>query len=118
MPRQPNEEELPRGTYWTPPCEVTITDAHPRLLAALKAGADIEQMHLFVAGAYDTGSGAPMGQLEVAIDCTRGLACGVFRSMINGEDASGKPAWFACGDGPDNAIQLVLDTARAEGLVL
>lgn len=26
-------------------------------------------MRLFVAGAYDMGSGAPMGQLEVAMDC-------------------------------------------------
>ncbi|NLS06265.1 hypothetical protein HGP14_23350 [Rhizobium sp. P32RR-XVIII] len=118
MPRQPNDEELEQGTYWTPPCEVTITDAHPRLLAALKAGAAIEQVHLFVAGAYDMGSGAPMGQLEVAMDCKRGLACGAFRSIINGEDISGKPAWFACDNDPDTAIQLVLDTARAEGLVL
>jgi hypothetical protein len=118
MPRQPKDEELEQGTYWTPPYEAAITDAHPRLIAALKAGADIEQMHLFVAGAYDMGSGAPMGQLEVALDCNRGVACGVFRSIINGEDASGKPAWFAYDESPDSAIHLVLDTARAEGFVL
>jgi hypothetical protein len=118
MPRQPNREDLEQGTYWTPSYEIAITETYPRLLAALKAGAALERMRLFVAGAYDLGSGEPVGQLEVAMDFERGLACGVFRSMIDGEDISGKPVWFGCGSDPDCAIKMVLDSARAEGLVL
>ncbi|AJD45794.1 hypothetical protein RGR602_PC01770 (plasmid) [Rhizobium gallicum bv. gallicum R602sp] len=117
MPRQPIKRELEQGTYWTPPCEVAITEAHPRLLNALKTGSGLDRKRLFVAGAYDMAFGSPMGQFEVAIDRESGLSCGVFRTMRNWEDVSGKPVWFTSDGDPDNAVETVLRSAKAEGLV-
>lgn len=111
-------DEDDQGTYWTPTVPMTISEAHPNLIAQLPPRLGFQRIHLLTACAYDMSSGGPVGYFEVALDPDNRRACGVFRTIFKGEDITSKPVWFPCENDAELAVERVSRMAQADGWIL
>ncbi|ULJ73004.1 hypothetical protein [Rhizobium gallicum] len=107
-----------QGTYWTPAGPMTVSEAHPNLKAQLPPRLGFRRIRLMTACAYDVDSGGPVGYFEIALDPDNERACGVFRTIFEGEDITSKPVWFPCENDAELFIDKVFRIAQADGWVL
>jgi hypothetical protein len=110
------------GTYWTPPVQMEMLEAHPNLIRQVlqRPGADIK---LFYASLFEMPSACPIGFLEVAIDLTRGEACGVYpfheteKTTAQNVEMTNNPFWVSSKPDLDDTMIAVYEHLRAEGIL-
>ncbi|TCU26501.1 hypothetical protein EV130_104112 [Rhizobium azibense] len=106
------------GTYWTPAVPMTQREAHSNLISQLPPRLGFHRIRLMTACAYDVATGSPVGYFEIALDPDNARACGVFRTIFEGEDITSKPVWFPCENDAEPAIEKVFQMTQADGWVL
>lgn len=112
-----DDGSMPTGTYWTPPVAISVDELDTLLQNAielrLENSGDARTYDIYVAGAYDMESCAPVGQLTVAIDKNNGAASGIFSG-----ESIGKPARLSFSGDIDMAFVDLYNQSRDQGYVV
>ncbi len=120
MPNDKSWEDggsIPSGTYWTPPVAVSVDELDPLVQNAMELRLDAagrEKLYdIYVAGACDMASCAPVGQFTVAVDKRNGHARGIFSG-----ESLGKPAQLSFRGDIDNAFVDLYNISRDQGYLI